>query len=119
MYDIDLKELADELDDLREAKERMDSDETTVDEEDGWDEDRFKALEKLETDLRTDLHVAARNIELISESDWVGYCRDQAEDLYGRDNPLWPYVDWERYANDIQSDFTSVEFEDETYYYRA
>lgn len=110
---LDLKELADELDDLR---GRENDEDWPLDED---DEDRLKALSKLEDELG-DLHVASRyKSPMCSDSDWREYCEEMADDcgMCERNSTLANYVDWDRWADDCQSDYSSVEFDGETYWY--
>lgn len=105
---IDLKELAEELDELREefdlgpeGKERM------------------EALATLEQELGGDLHIASRNVTLIHENDFKKYAQDYARDM-GLKTDGWPYdsINWEEAADDLKPDFTSVDFDGESYYTR-
>lgn len=60
-------------------------------------------------------------VTLIPENDFEDYARQMAEDCgyCNSDNPLVRYVDWDKWAHDVQMDYTSVEFDGETYYYRS
>jgi len=59
---------------------------------------------------------------LIDEGDFVEYAQDLAEDISGmpRDQP-WPFshIDWEAAADDLRSDYSSVEYQGNTYLYRG
>lgn len=61
-------------------------------------------------------------VTLISDYHFVTYAQDLAEDLYGSKiyNASWPFthIDWERAADELQMDYTSVEFDGVTYWYR-
>jgi antirestriction protein len=107
--------LADELDELREA--RADGDED-------YDEDRLEALEDLEEQLfaEGDLHRAAASGPFIAEGrSFEDYAMEVAEETLGIDVSAWPafHIDWERAARDLQMDYTAVEFEGTTYLYQA
>lgn len=119
---LDLKDLADEFDTLQEAKDRLDEGESQPEEETDWDPERYKALSDLNDELGTDdLHEADnKGFVLISQSDWKSYCQEQAEELYlnGNDNPLFAYIDWQAWADACESDYDSVDFDGDTYYYR-
>jgi len=56
---------------------------------------------------------------LIRDSYFETYARDYAEDM-GRitDDARWPYdcIDWERAARELQSDFSSIEIGEYTYW---
>jgi len=64
----------------------------------------------------------ANNYEptLIAEDYFEEYARELAEDVGALSND-WPasYIDWEAAAVALQMDYTSVEFDGTTYYYRA
>jgi hypothetical protein len=106
---LDLRTLATELDDLRDSRD--------ADEE--YDKDRLRDLEALEGELG-DLHIASRRHTFIAEYDWENYARDLAEDQIGASHE-WPLdcIDWEKAAEELQVGYTSVDFDGETYWYRA
>lgn len=116
MSNLNLKALAKELDDLREMKEEM---EESGKLNDYFDSDRFQDLESLEHVLG-DLHIASREKNLIHEDDWREYAQTLADDIYDLRNmgTLANYIDWDAWADDLQSDYSCVDFEDETYYYQ-
>ena len=107
---LDVKELAEELDDLKAADEEGEE----------IDEDRLSELEDLETELG-DLHLASRDKEpFVNDRDFREYAMEQAEEM-GITTRGWPfdYIDWDAAADALQSDYTSVEFDGQTYWYRA
>jgi hypothetical protein len=118
---LDIKELATELDDLRERDEEPEEGEKPDPLDDG-ERDRLEALIGLENDLG-DLHIYSRNGEaLIADRDFEDYARELHEDIEGRDKATgWPYdyIDWGRAAEALQADYTSIEFDGDTYWYRA
>lgn len=60
-------------------------------------------------------------ITLIHDSHWVDYAQELAEDIGAIDRKAtWPNncIDWDRAARELQQDYSSVEFGDETYWYR-
>lgn len=61
-------------------------------------------------------------VTLIRESYWEDYARDFAEGIYGGAlaDAQWPFnrIDWEKAASDLQIDYTSIEYDGVTYYYR-
>jgi len=112
---LNIKALATELDDLRDREGEEDAEPLDADEQ-----ERLAALTKLEDELG-DLHVYSRQGDpLIADSDFEDYARDLAEDLHGRATE-WPFtcIDWAQAARELQHDYTSIEFDGETYYYRA
>lgn len=58
----------------------------------------------------------------IKDSYFEEFARDEAENIgafNARENS-WPYscIDWEKAAEELQTDYSSVEFDGLTYYYR-
>jgi antirestriction protein len=59
---------------------------------------------------------------LIPENGFEDYARELAEDIGAISSDTgWPAtcIDWERAARELQMDYTSVEYDGDTYYYRA
>jgi hypothetical protein len=122
---LDVKELAEELDDLRERRDyEPEEGDPPSDPLDDDEKERLSILEGLEKDLNSDLHVFAKNRDryLIEDGkEFEDHARDLHEDIDGHDRAQgWPYdyIDWERAAEALQQDYTAVEFDGETYYYR-
>jgi antirestriction protein len=64
---------------------------------------------------------AAYGVSLIREDYFEDYARELAEDIGAIDaDAAWPnnYIDWEAAANALQMDYTSIEIQGDTYYYR-
>jgi len=115
---LDLKELAEELDDLRARAEYADENPEDDDAEPLDDDERRRLadLEALESDLG-DLHIASRDVSPIHEFDFEDYAADMAVNTGMISEEMLPYLDRERWANDAQTNYSSFEFEGETYYY--
>lgn len=78
------------------------------------DEDREVLTDLLELDDEIGTSDA-----LISDSYWPEYARQMVEDTSAPlDSWLKNYIDWERVANDVQSDYTSIEYRGTTYWGR-
>lgn len=60
---------------------------------------------------------------LIPEDDFKDYAMDLAEDIHGAaiKNADWPFscIDWQQAADDLQADYSSVDYEGETYWFRS
>lgn len=60
---------------------------------------------------------------LIRDSHFEDYVRDIAEDLHGSElrNASWPFdhIDWASAADALKADYTSVDFDDVTYWVRS
>jgi hypothetical protein len=70
-----------------------------------------------------DLEWAADNygVTLIPESGFQDYARELAEDIGAIDPQAgWPLhcIDWERAANELATDYTLIEYDGDSYYYR-
>lgn len=110
--ELDMDDLATELDELREARDDGDED---------YDEDRLEALEDLEAEIGK-LSAARDMGPFIAEGrSFEDYAMEVAEETLGIDVGSWPafYIDWERAANELQMDYTAVEFDGTTYLYQA
>lgn len=81
---------------------------------------RVAEIDDIEADLGGDLE-ALDGETIIADSDFEDYAMESARDTLGVDFDQWPFtsIDWESAAEDLQSDYTSFEFEGETYWYRA
>lgn len=122
---LDLRELADEQRDLREQHIAVLSGDTGAT---PLDDDQLAYLEAL-SDLAIELgsrtgdldDVTGEEDTLIPESEWVDYAQQLADDLGIVDagSAIYPYVDWEAWANDLRHDYSSIEFDGITYYRRG
>ncbi len=136
LYSDGIKELGDELDELRARVEDIDDRKDEAEgplepgdgdseaiELDGDEQDRLKELEGLETDIG-DLHVAARNgAHLIHEDDFTEYAEQLADDLGSIPRDMqgkWPFtcINWEEAADELKADYSTVDFDGNTYYYQ-
>lgn len=129
---VDLRDLVTEYDDLcdRRIEHTLSLNEPNAANRpeplDDDERDRLDVLEKLAAEFGGIEYMrgqADNDPTMIPESDWTDYCQQLADDLgylAGCDrNPLLNYVDWEAWANDVQHDYNSVTYNDETYYCRS
>ena len=81
--------------------------------------EELEKLRVLETEIgREYMHGAT----LISESYFVKYAAQYADDIGAIDrNASWPltHIDWEAAAEELKSDFTTVEIDGDTYYFNG
>jgi chromosome segregation ATPase len=86
-----------------------------------WDEENKEELDKLE-EIESDFGgVIPREFTLIAESDFEDYAREMAEDIGAINrHAAWPAncIDWEQAANELKMDYSVIELESTTYYYR-
>ena len=57
---------------------------------------------------------------LIPESDWEEYVEDLVKDCgyISNDVPWWIVIDWAATADNIAADYSTVDYDGDTYYYR-
>jgi len=116
----ELREEADEdrMADLAETAEKA-QDELT-----GWDEDEgqeLAALKALADDADGYCSDWAHGATLIRDSYFTEYAEELAGDIGAIDaNAGWParHIDWEAAADELKQDYTSVDFDGETYWMR-
>lgn len=101
-------------DELREEKADYEATPEDADPSVDWSEDKDELLKALE-------ELADSNCDnFVSDSEWVDYCRQYAYDsgTIEQDSAIDNYVDWQGWADAMQSDFTVVEVGGTTYYGR-
>ena len=92
----------------------------TLDKED--DKERIKAIEELIEEVEEDNF--EMGVTFIREGYWVDYCEQLAYDcgyLDGRDdnNPIHYHIDWQGWADAVEMDYGQIDFDGDTYYWRA
>ncbi len=63
-------------------------------------------------------------VTFIREGYWVDYCESMAYDfgyIDGRDeyNPISNHIDWQGWADAVEMDYSQIDFNNDTYYWRA
>ena len=104
--------------DSRDAQDRIDE----LEAEDGLDEDAQEELTAL-LQLKEETEGAGweYGIGFIADDHFENYAMYLAEDIGAIDqNARWPnnHIDWEAAAEDLKSDYSTVEFMGTTYWYR-
>lgn len=81
--------------------------------------DDFKEMKEL-LDMSEEISEWRYGDALIPADGWVDYVRDLVEDLgyISKDFPWWIEVDWEKTADNISQDYSTIDYQGETYYYR-
>ncbi len=93
----------------------LDDPDLSPEDKDLW-EDEITELANLR-ELWSDLS-ENRDVQLIRESYFGDYAREFADEIYGLDgNGASAYFDYEKFADEYQSDFSSIEFDGVTYYH--
>lgn len=93
-----------------------------------WDEDNgeeFATLKKLLEDLEGnggdhDWRGSWYPVTLIRDSYFVEAMQELCEDIgaVSKDVPVWLEIDWEKTADNLRQDYSSVEYDGVTYWYR-
>lgn len=89
----------------------------------GWDSsdaDRITAIQELENEVHSSEW--KYEITFIKDSYFTEYAEQLAKDIGAIDrNANWPlnHINWEFAAEDLKNDYSSVEFDGETYWYRS
>jgi hypothetical protein len=116
---LDIRSLANEWEDLNTEIEDSEAQEEEPDE---GDVERRDKLQELADELGYgDLNdVLEAGIDLIAEDEFEDHAREVAEDLLGVNTNDWPMtcIDWKRAAEEMQTDYTTIEWDGDTYWTR-
>ena len=87
-------------------------------------QDELTGLEEEAEDifeLRDDCNFYARGETLISSDIWEDHVREMTEDMDGIDTGNWPYncIDWERAAEELRVDYTTITWRGQDFYVRS
>ena len=130
-----LNELEDERDDLEDSltEARIEAKDCDPEEEEEYDDNVIDAIEALkewdeeykeELDelyaMRDEISEWRHGEALIAEEDFAEYAEQLADDLYGVEQH-WPFnhVDWDAAADELKSDYSSIDYQGSTYLYRS
>ena len=129
----ELKALRDAVDDAQEALDAFPADaERQPDDEidhaeaaldsarDAFGTDERKELAELE-ELESEVSEWSDGNTLIPESEFTDYCRELLEDCgdIPKDLPHYVVIDWEATADNLKADYSTAEFQGETYLYHV
>ena len=92
----------------------------TLDEEDSYDKERIEMIDDLKQEVGKDNF--EMGVTFIRENYWVQYCEDLAYDcgyLDRQENPLHFHIDWQSWADAVEMDYDQIDFDGDTYYWRA
>jgi hypothetical protein len=87
-----------------------------------FEPERLVALEEVEAQLSMTLRdLAKEEGTAIPDYDFENYAMDLARDvgMVDKDSIIYSYVDWESFAGDLKGDYSSFEYEGETYWIRS
>ena len=109
------EDMTDEYDDIRFEEEEI---------QDWKDEWLDEIAEIGEIDVLED-EISSREFDyglyLIEDNDWEDYVQELLEDCgyIPRDFPSWIEIDWNATAKNVKEDYSEVEFQGKTYFYRV
>ena len=119
-------ELESEIQDLEDAIAEWGEEEETESALFDMQEELEKLKEEKEKIDDVEMEVGSKfmyGTTLIPESKFEDYAQELASDLYGREisEAAWPFdcIDWEQAADALLMDYSSLEYDGETYYFRG
>jgi hypothetical protein len=130
---LDVRDIIARLEELREDRDDFSGTETFIEGPEGWagkypeDADELATLEAILDDLKGNggdeqWEGSWYPVTLIRDSYFIEYAQELAEDIgcYTQKATAWPHscIDWEKAARELQYDYSSVEINDITYWYR-
>ena len=129
--ECDIELLEDEISELSEEIDELD--EENADDKNEIDlklddiEDKRGQIEELQEELSMLLDVKSEVPEfrhgetLIHEDYWEEYVQDLCEDLgyISKDFPYWIEIDWEATAKNVAMDYSTIEIDGNTFYFRS
>lgn len=127
----DIESLEEEISELSEEIDELDEDDpgdkNEIDLKLDDIEDRRGQIEDLQEELSMLLEVMSEVPEfsngetLIHEDYWVEYVQEMCEDCgyISKDFPYWPEIDWEATAKNVAMDYSTIELDGNTYYFRG
>jgi hypothetical protein len=87
--------------------------------EDDLDEDEAEELIELDS-MAAEISEWGDGVTLIDEDDFEEYTEESARDFGAvGDNSDWIVIDWEKTADNLRADYSSVEYQGSTYLYRG
>lgn len=86
-----------------------------------WDSSDGERIKEIR-DLKDEVYGWEDGVAFIKDSYFEEFARDEAENIgaFNTRENSWPYscIDWEKAAEELQYDYSSVEFDGETYWHR-
>ncbi len=83
-------------------------------------EDELKEIEEID-DVENELGSEFKyGVTLVDVDDWEEYVEELLEDIgyISDDFPSWIEIDWKATAENVKQDYSELEYEGETYFYR-
>ena len=123
----ELEDLAEELAEVEESQFLPQPEQPEIDEIRIKLQEYKEQLQDLRDELQPLLDLKAEDIPewddgatLIPESDWEEYVEDLVKDCgyISNDVPWWIVIDWAATADNVAADYSTVDYDGDTYYYR-
>ena len=124
--ELEIEELNEDLEDLDKDLGMCGSDFELLTVQDEIEKGK-EQLQDLRDELQPLLDLKAEGIPewddgatLIPESDWEEYVEDLLKDCgyISNDVPWWIVIDWAATADNVAADYSTVDYDGDTYYYR-
>lgn len=120
----EMSDLEEEIDELIDSEE--DGNQNIIDLKLDEIEEKVGVIKDLKEELDNLLNIKSEVPEfeegntLIHENYWVEYVQDLVTDCgyISSDLPWWIEIDWDRTADNVAQDYSTIEIEGNTYYYR-
>jgi hypothetical protein len=117
---IDSRDVIARFEELQSEREMLEDD---IDKVDEWDDDNGEEFKNLK-DLIEECEGCGdweHGETLIHRNYWVEYCQQLLEDIgyMPKDLPSWIVIDWEATADNMEVDYSVVNFGDEEYLIRS
>ena len=120
----EISELSEEIDELDEDdsgnKNEIDLKLDDIEDKRGQIEDLQEELSML-LDVKQEVPEFSYGETLIHENYWVEYVQELCEDCgyISKDFPYWIEIDWEATAKNVAMDYSTIELDGNTYYFRS
>ena len=115
-----------ELDDFNDVVPHMEDESNNLIDDDVDDfyadwEDKFQQINEIDEVENAVGSEFTYGCTLIEEDDFVDYVKDLLEDCgyISKDFPSWIEIDWEATSENVKQDYSEVEYQGETYYFRS
>jgi antirestriction protein len=115
---FDSREVIDRIDELENENTDDEGDIVFTDES---DKEEYAALKAIEDEADGYASDWKYGVNFISDGHFVSYAQELADDIGAVDSDAgWPnsHIDWESAADELQMDYTGIEIEGSTWWYR-
>jgi hypothetical protein len=106
-----------ETDAVQEAADELESAESELTD---WRKDNEEELNELRV-MRDEIPEWGYGETLVPETEWIYYVEELCVDCgyISKDFPGWIEIDWSATADNVAMDYSTVNYQGETYYYRS